>query len=183
MTYNNLPPQAYTKETVSDAFTWLQTQPEEVKSQASDTNRLVQMYLSTKRKKYWSAENEAPVSSKKFRDDLQELATELTQFEAPPAPKSQPVNKPGTERKLGSDSSASLSNVKAPPQSLIAEARPQPAPATPPKVTSFDALDYKSQNWVRDVKGRFNLSSESEALRLLIALGYQKAKAILPDPD
>ena len=37
-------------------------------------------------------------------------------------------------------------------------------------------LDSRSLNMIQEVKNHFNLSSESEAIRLLLAMGYQKVR-------
>lgn len=41
------------------------------------------------------------------------------------------------------------------------------------------ALDMRSISMIQEVKNQFNLSSESEALRLLISIGYQKIRTDL----
>ncbi|MGE0761673.1 MAG: hypothetical protein AB7N80_00200 [Bdellovibrionales bacterium] len=41
-------------------------------------------------------------------------------------------------------------------------------------------LDSKSQNWVREVQNRMNLSSEADALRAIIAVGYERLRDLLP---
>jgi hypothetical protein len=44
---------------------------------------------------------------------------------------------------------------------------------------SQPALDMRSISMIQEVKNQFNLSSESEALRLLISVGYQKIRTDL----
>ena len=46
---DQLPPQAYTKETVSAAYSWLQEQPLEVRQQAQTTDQLVSLYRRAQR--------------------------------------------------------------------------------------------------------------------------------------
>ena len=41
-----------------------------------------------------------------------------------------------------------------------------------------DSLDSRSRNMLRKVQDRFNLSSETEALRMLLVLGFEKAQSI-----
>jgi hypothetical protein len=38
-------------------------------------------------------------------------------------------------------------------------------------------LDARSWTMIQEVKNHFNLSSETEAVRLLIAMGYQKMRS------
>jgi hypothetical protein len=47
-------------------------------------------------------------------------------------------------------------------------AKSQPAPD--------NELDFRSSTMIREVKNEFNLSSDQEALRLLISVGYKKLK-------
>ena len=44
MIRGNLPPQAYTKEVLAQAFAWLQTQDEKVKHMAQSSDALVALY-------------------------------------------------------------------------------------------------------------------------------------------
>ena len=80
MNKKTLPPQAYTRDTVVEAFNWLQNQDEKVRSSVHSTDALVSLYLRTKR--FGNAlESEAPVSSKDFKLNLKNLARGLQEFE------------------------------------------------------------------------------------------------------
>src|SRR5687768_13640762 len=86
MTYNNLPPQAYTRDDITKAYLWIQTQSEAVRRMATTKESLVALFLQAKRNGDIS-EQLAPVSSKNFKKDLEHLASELEQFEnTKPAP-------------------------------------------------------------------------------------------------
>jgi hypothetical protein len=78
-----LPPQAYTREILSSAFNWLQTQPESVRKLATSPDALVGLYLRAQRFGNSSLEADAPVSSQAFMSDLKNLAEGLKQFEGP----------------------------------------------------------------------------------------------------
>jgi hypothetical protein len=54
----------------------------------------------------------------------------------------------------------------------------QPAAAASP--AGFLMLDPKSREWVREVQKRLNLTSESDAIRALIAIGYERLRDLLP---
>ncbi len=111
MANQNLPPQAYTKETVAQAYTWLQQQPEDIKQQAENTDTLVALFMRAKRNT-GSAEQDYPVSSQNFRNDLKQLAGELNQF---------------TDK----NDTPPLNNVK-PPSHTTPPTSPPPTPNTPP---------------------------------------------------
>ncbi len=81
MTYNNLPPQAYTKDDVAKAYVWIQGQPDYVRNMATSKETLVALYLQSRRNGNLSLEKTAPVSSKDFQSQLKNLASELSQFE------------------------------------------------------------------------------------------------------
>ena len=69
MSISKLPPQAYTRDTVLEAFNWLNSQPESVRQLAKNEDALVSLYLRAKRFGGVGSplEQEAPVSSKKFK--------------------------------------------------------------------------------------------------------------------
>jgi hypothetical protein len=94
MKLTNPPPQAYTKETVTQAYAWLQSQAPDVREKASNKDLMVAMYLRAKRGGAHTLTNssvgsqtildaDAPVSARNFRDDLKTLAQEMNQFSSP----------------------------------------------------------------------------------------------------
>jgi hypothetical protein len=78
-----LPPQAYTREILTSAFNWLQTQPESVRKLATTPDALVGLYTRAKRFGNSSLESDAPVSSQNFISDLKSLAEGIKQFDRP----------------------------------------------------------------------------------------------------
>src|SRR5688572_24243925 len=83
------PPQAYTREVLTTAFNWLQSQPDSVRRQATTPDSLVALYMRAQRhgssSLATSLQTEAPVSSQNFMSDLKNLAEGLKQFEDPKA--------------------------------------------------------------------------------------------------
>lgn len=174
-----LPPQAYTRETLVQAFHWLRSQPESIQRLAETPDALVGLYLRAKRGGDITLENSAPVSSEDFRATLKSLAGELQQFSQngnPSVISSQPVAaKQEAIAKVLSDHTTSGA------QSQRVEARNGlnfQDEMDRVKVSWLEVLDPKSLELVKKAQTRFNLSSELEALRLLIVLGVEKAQAL-----
>lgn len=147
-----LPPEAFTKETLQEAFQWLQNQPESVRELVHTPESLISIYRKAQRQ-----DNDAPVSSKNFMAELKTLAKGLEAF-SDEKPQKQPQFAPPQAPK------SPAPQVETPQASKKA-----PQPSTP-------ALDFdsKSLQAINEVRRRFNLSSDLEAARLLIALGYEK---------
>lgn len=184
----DLPPEAYTRETLQKAFNWLQEQPEPVRSSVHTPESLVSLFQKSQRLN----DEDAPVSSKKFMSDLKNLATSLDQFEAPKA--SNKPNPPPTPQKEKPEPKSALfdfsTETAAPPtdfspakveqQQVLINSEPIAAPpSVEEKVQeskpSFEfAMDPISQSRITRVRERFNLSSDQEAIRLLISIGYEK---------
>ncbi|MCB0415140.1 MAG: hypothetical protein KDD50_12450, partial [Bdellovibrionales bacterium] len=84
----NLPPQAYTREDLQEAFEWLKSQPISVKERASSPDLLVSLYNHAKRHgaSVFSNNNQGlkgPIKSnpEDFKSDLKNLAKGLRQFD------------------------------------------------------------------------------------------------------
>lgn len=84
----NLPPQAYTRETLVKAYEWLKHQAPNVREKAISADSLVNLYLQAKRRittdgqrPDWEAPS--PASVEAFKSDLRNLAEDLRQFENP----------------------------------------------------------------------------------------------------
>jgi hypothetical protein len=189
----DLPPEAYTREILQEAFNWLQEQPEPLRSSVQTPERLVSLYRKSQRLN----DHDAPVSSKKFISDLKNLASSLDEFngsgsqrasqnnqatepQPPPPPRSTEAVAQATRKATLDDSSPMDSVVKY--QSKGPSSKPlfqfentkfqfnEPEP----KTLSLESLDSKSQEFVEKTCSRLNLSSTEEALRVLIKLGYEK---------
>ena len=157
MITNPLPPQAYTKETLTQAFAWLQTQGAAIRELATTPDVLVSLYQKAK----LNGEASLWPSVQNFKSELKSLAGMMGEFESShpaQAPEAGPI-----------------------PQVMTYTPPPTPAPVAPAVQNSksvIPALDAKSLNILTEVKNEFNLSSEQEALRMLISLGYKKIKSL-----
>lgn len=149
MTVNTLPPQAYTKETLQKAYTWLLNQSPSVKDLATTQDMLVSLYLRAVRNGEIS--NESP-SIQNFKQELKSLAGLMGELKTPAAPVATPAPQP-------------------------AKAAP-PAPQATPSQTLSEQLDEQSLMAIREVRLMLNLGSDTEALRALISLGHKQFKKI-----
>ena len=143
MAVNPLPPQAFTKETLQKAYTWLLTQNSSIKELASTQDMLISLYLKAQRG--GDSALETP-SIQNFKQELKSLANLMGDLQTPLAP--------STPAASGAPGAQGL----------------QPSRSPQLDQTSLDALT--------DVRLTLNLSSENEALRALIALGYKQFKKI-----
>ena len=234
-----LPPQAYTREILTAAFNWLQTQPESAKKLATNPDALVGLYLRAQRYGNSNLETDAPVSSQVFMNDLKNLAEGLKQFEenegkSGSAPSGAPVqasmlksyatksstfgNAPSANSsganganpfvlgfslssvKSQSPESASSTQLGMPlsysaPAATTAPSAPIPisnsqsnsnslqAPPPPPAAPSASVgplpLNERSQQMIQEVKAALNLSSDAEAVNMMLALAYKNLKNLL----
>ena len=157
MTVNPLPPQAYTKETLQKAYTWLLNQSPSVKDLATTQDMLVSLYLRAVRN--GEANIDTP-SIQNFKQELKSLASLMGDLQTP-----------------GSAQIAAPVMPSAPaPVHAPAVAQPRSMPAAAASVVA--QLDEKSQMAMQEVKLMLNLSSDIEALRALISLGYRQFKKI-----
>lgn len=155
MTVNPLPPQAYTKETLQKAYTWLLNQSPSVKDLATTQDMLVSLYLRAVRN--GEANIDTP-SIQNFKQELKSLASLMGDLQTP-----------------GSAQIAAPAMPSA-PIPMQAQAAPKSMPAAAASVVA--QLDEKSQMAMQEVKLMLNLSSDIEALRALISLGYKQFKKI-----
>lgn len=161
MAVNPLPPQAFTKETLQKAYTWLLTQNSSIKEMANTQDMLISLYLKAQRG--GEAALDTP-SIQNFKQELKSLANLMGDLQTTPSSTSQvsPVS---------TASGASYSSNLAPSQ-------PTPQESAQLASSALSQLDVASLNALADVKNTLNLSSEVEALRALIALGYKQFKKI-----
>ena len=144
MAVNPLPPQAFTKETLQKAYTWLLNQNSSIKEMASTQDMLISLYLKAQRS--GEASLDTP-SIQNFKQELKSLANLMGDLQTAP----------------------------------VQAAGPAAAIATPPLTGSVQQpsqLDQTSLNAIAEVRNSLNLSSDTEALRALIALGYKQFKKI-----
>lgn len=234
-----LPPQAYTREILTSAFNWLQTQPESVKKLATTPDALVGLFMRAQRFGATSMEADAPVSSQAFISDLKNLAEGLKQFEDPRNANTRDMSK--DVRDTGRDArraaalaaqhaqqlthqmahqmaqtSATMAPTHVPSgvmstgpfmsthhlahqaaalMSLATEPPPTPTYASPgvspsqPSSASLSSsltvplsivgLNERTTQMIHEVKLGLNLSSESEAINLMVSLAYRHLKGLL----
>ncbi len=195
----DLPPEAYTRETLQEAFDGLQSQPDVVRNSVHTPDRLVSLFRKSQR----LSDHDHPVSSKKFISDLKNLASSLDQFdgrprsfEMPQIPQAQPsphTNPQDFQQSLNQMREQQPLAPAMPKASQVVEPEP-PSPSqfatsqrttetvrrasfeltTKETVTDGIKIDELTKQRVQSVRERFNLSSEEEALRLLVSIGYEK---------
>lgn len=160
MTVNPLPPQAYTKETLQKAYTWLLTQNSSVKDMATSQDMLVSMYLKAQRS--GEAALETP-SIQNFKQELKNLASMMGDLQTPtPQKPSKAIPVTGLPQQFKENTTVSASNSSG--NSASGSLTVQ--------------LDSQSLQALQEVKQILNLSQDSEALRALIALGHKQFKKL-----
>lgn len=188
MTMNPLPPQAYTKETLLRAYHWVQSQAPSIREMAITPDILVSLYLKASRDGDQSLERP---SIQNFKTELKNLAGLMGELDAPLVPQKQVPDAVARAK----NPPPSVDTPTAPFQNFVAaptfHEEPPPAPAftaapsphfVPPKPAVAEeglGLDGRSLELVREVRRDFNLSSDAEALRMLIQIGSAKAKSLL----
>ena len=191
MAVNPLPPQAFTKETLQKAYTWLLTQSTSIKEMASTQDMLISLYLKAQRN--GDASLDTP-SIQNFKQELKSLAGIMGDLQTPPASTHQSASSGSA---ASSSSSQSALNNHAQSQPHIQQQAPSYTHTVNPgsmyvsqatqaanqannstAAFSLSQLDGSSLQALSDVKMTLNLSSEAEALRALIALGYRQFKKI-----
>ncbi len=156
MAMNPLPPQAYTKDTLLRAFAWLQNQNPSIRGMATTPDILVSLYLKTTRDGEDALDRP---SIQNFKNELKSLAGLMGELDIG---KKIEVQKPMPPEVHSTDETPKL--------------------ATPTVETfSLKNLDVLSLEMLEEVKNGFNLSDQTEALRMLLKLGYLKAKKILTE--
>ena len=228
----HLPPQAYTKETLIQAYNWLRSQPAHVQELAKSPDALVALYTRAQihGENYLSRTN-----LQGFKSELKNLASMMGDFDdsgglgkpsAPPkfpssapsaqgSPSANPVGSHGpvggAPSGVGASSQSSVfsgasnqgSSVSTTPSvaAPTSQGNPQmglistsPGGVGPvfhdPSLPLFNAavnnppvpdlrnfIDARSWTMIQEVKNHFNLSSETEAIRLLVVMGYQKMRS------
>lgn len=180
-----LPPQAYTREMLTTAFNWLQTQPDSVRKMATSPDTLVCLYTRAQRSGANLLDADAPVSSQAFMSDLKNLAEGLRAFDDPttPAPVRQrpisaatvsPIHKPATP----AAEDHRFFERHQPQQPLL----PTQAPVAAVAAVATQAgltLNERSLAMIQEVKASLNLTSDSEVTNLMVALAYKNLKNLL----
>lgn len=159
MAVNPLPPQAFTKETLQKAYAWLLTQNSSIKEMANTQDMLISLYLKAQRG--GDAALETP-SIQNFKQELKSLANLMGDLQTAPV-------QPQTSHQATTVATSTVSSAVS-----------APTYANPTLASSIQLpqLDGNSLSALAEVKNTLNLSSDIEALRALIALGYKQFKKI-----
>ncbi len=203
MTFDFLPPQAYTKETLLKAYNWLQSQSDQVKELATTPDQLVSLFLKSTRlgqeslQRYtnstistfantgsagpsippFAEQNDRP-SLQSFKSELKNLAGIMGDLEKPPTPQQ---NAPSMTSNSGMSSTTAHYQAPLPPYQGPTTTHgnsSQPVPKELNVSTQSPSYDEMTQILIREVKSELNLSSDSEALRMLVKIGYQKVRSL-----
>lgn len=169
MTVNPLPPQAYTKETLQKAYSWLLTQSSSLKEMATSQEILVSLYLKAQRN--GEAALETP-SIQNFKQELKSLASMMGDLQSP-----QGQSQMHTPAQSMPHQQPMLTTPSQPAQPRVRNSMPQSF-APPSQSSSQFSLDEQSMQAIQDVKHALNLSTDSEALRALISLGYRQFRKL-----
>jgi hypothetical protein len=185
------PPQAFTREMLSQAFVWLQAQPEPVPAQASNPESLIALYLKAQRSQMHlqkkmdnqspNPQTDAPVSAQNFMTDLKSLAEGLKQFDDPRA---------NGQTHVASHFSHAQQQAQQyqQPFGQVAHQAPQvnlpppPNQQAPQQVSQHQVstgLNPNSIYMIREVKEKFNLNSDVEAINMLVAIAYKNLKSLI----
>jgi len=218
MTFDFLPPQAYTKETLLKAYNWLQSQSDQVKELATTPDQLVSLFLKSTRlgqdslQRYTNSNTTPsiqvtpPVSNghadsadrpslQSFKSELKNLAGMMGDLEKPPVinpnapiPSYQGPPQSGHQAPMqayqGPQGSQFNGQAQGSQNSQVhGQANQQNAQSatTNAYVSSGSqtvTYDEMTQNLIREVKIELNLSSDTEALRMLVKIGYQKVRSL-----
>ena len=200
MTMNPLPPQAYTKETMLKAYQWLMVQNSSIKEMATTPDFLVSLYLKATRDGEHSLERP---SIQNFKNELKSLAGMMGELDRAPQPSSVVVQAAAAAAVQAQPMMAPqqpvqhVQHVPQMQQQVLPPVQPvmtmPPAPTTQTQVSytektltttsrtpeTLDMLDCGSKAMIQEVKDEFNLSSDLEALRMLIKIGYSRSKGLL----
>lgn len=222
---NPLPPQAYTKDTLVEAYAWLQSQNDSIKEIATTPDILVSLYMKAKMQGMEALERP---SIQNFKTELKSLVGIMGEFEIKEHKQVTQVTASKmsfeplrtdlsrhenlkTDTHTHSEISKNESSYKSSfpnlePKTIDVSASKSflSTPATAPTINSNDnsgtskelnsnkslvtseikaetsdttcafKLDSKSLSKIKETKEQFNLSSDEEALRMIIAAGFQQ---------
>lgn len=187
MTMNPLPPQAYTKDILLKAYQWLMLQNSSIKEMATTPDILVSLYLKTTRDGEHALDRP---SIQNFKNELRSLAGMMGELDRPPVSHTPPPTIPAAPTRMMPPIvetpivtatpavPAAPTPASAPTQTQVSYTE-KTMTATTRKVDILEQLDSCSRTMIHEVKEEFNLSSDVEALRMLIKVGYTRSKNLL----
>ncbi|MDG0815387.1 hypothetical protein [Bdellovibrio svalbardensis] len=206
MTMNPLPPQAYTKDILLKAYQWLMTQDSSIKEIATTPDILVSLYLKAGRD--GDSVLERP-SIRNFKSELKSLAGMMGELDRPHhagATSAGPatMSASATMATMTATATAPMTQMNHQAAPIASQVHHQASPQVMPQnmassaptqtqvsytektVTAtthsgdlLDVLDCGTRLMIQEVKEEFNLSSDLEAVRMLIKIGYVKSKGML----
>ena len=214
-----MPPQAYTKEILAAAVSWLYQQPESLKQTIKNSDDLIGHYLKAVRSNspqtapsFSHGEKNSSQSSlsstKSFRNELQGLAQNLKQFEDRPDNNGNASEIQHSElsqeylrelNKFIADSQMTR-NPEVPTNGAITGSSPSNSHplgesdelGKDSNTSSQESLgvetvllkiDGKTREAIEISKHYFNLSSDTEAIRLLVTMGKNHLQDLFKDRD
>lgn len=201
MTMNPIPPQAYTKDTLLKAYSWLQNQDDSIKEMATTPDILVSIYLKATRD--GDSVLDRP-SIQNFKQELKQLAGMMGDFENQQKVIEKEKTKIQQHKNNNFSNIQNLTQVTSTVNPTVganfshsnlgsSSAYVYPEPRTQDSNTSgiltanhigqsnanqFSQLDEKSLSMIKEACRQLNLSSEQEALKVLIQVGYNKMKKL-----
>ncbi len=181
MTMNPLPPQAYTKDIMLKAYSWLMGQSNSIKEMATTPDILVSLYLKATRDGDGALDRPSITN---FKNELKSLAGLLGELDkAPSIPSTIPM--PNIQESTAAtthvaSSAPTTAATAAQTSKPSSTAQITPTPTMTANLTNALGLDACSLAMIHEVKEDLNLSSDSEALRMLIKVGFSHAKNMLP---
>lgn len=213
---NPLPPQAYTQQTLKEAYAWLMNQHESIKEMATTPDILVSLYLKAQRQGLEALERP---SVQNFKNELKQLAGLMGDLDQNTQIVGQPTQT-NSNQFVNVQPQHTQQHIQQPSSQVVQHSSPPVAPAQPQIVVqqtpqmsghisadmtasltashqqyemtkyettkvvrktsdSMAGLDTKTWAMIHEVKEGLNLSSDQEALRMLVTLGYKGAKKLL----
>lgn len=197
MVMNPIPPQAYTKDTLVQAYAWLQHQTNGIKEMATNPDILVSLFLKAQRQGDESLERP---SIQNFKTELKNLAGMMGELEGNRAQNVSPSSSPA-QNQVHAQSHAHTQNPPHSQHLSAPQTHTQPAHRAPlgmPQTAgqashsqyphhrqnaevrqTIETMDPRSLAMIQEVKNLFNLSQDQEALRLLISVGFNQLKTLI----
>lgn len=179
MASSNFPPQAYTRDVLASAYEWLRNQSPSIRELAQDSDSLVALYMQSRRRGVNNSQHAHSIpaqaimgssGAESFKQELKNLSEGLKQFDMPTSMPTATASVP--------TASASVQTATASVQTATASVQQAPIPAA--SGLAVLQLDSKSHELIQKVRTSLNLGSETEVLRMMIALGYDRIREILP---
>ncbi len=172
------PPQAYTRDILAAAYEWLRSQPQSIRELANNSDNLVALYMQARRR--GGSPMLPPLteaSSETFKQDLRALAEGMKQFDHGPLPTAQNPNLNSAH--LNPPPSATTPVQNQPALHSHSNAPTNGSPNIPATTLNLP-IDQRTFEILRNTQNLCNLGSEREALRMLIAIGFERLRDLFP---